>query len=878
MSLRKKMLLTVGITLLGLWAMIFAVSSDILKRGFAKVEDHDVRQKLQRLQDTIAYEINNLSSQVNDWAVWDEAYSFIGDGDPEFVERNLPDTTYSELRLNLVLFLNIEGELVFGTGFDLQTKKATSVTQGVLDHIATREFMRLHLDRERSVRTGTAGVILLPEGPMFLASRAILPTGGQGSARGLLIMGRAFDEHQVQLISSLTHLTFSIHRYEASPPALDSKAPVTAPGDDEVLVRQVSDDIIAGYGLLRDAYGKPALLLHVEIPRKIHRLGETSVSYLMVSVLLLGFIFLVLTFLLLERLVLCRVLRLDRSVKDIAAGADPSMRVVSDGSDEIASLAANINKMLTALEESQRGRHEALLRFESVIQNAPLVAIQGIDRRGVICHWNNASASLYGYAASEAIGMPYQQVLSSIEAPGALEDAVTRVWDTRTMSHPMELTVRPRDGGLRWVYSSSWPLIENGTVVEVFRMDVDITERKRAEDERMKMEGQLFHVQKIESVGRLAGGVAHDFNNMLGVIIGHCEMALELLPPEQPLHQHLSEIQKAAERSADLTRQLLAFARKQTVRPKVLDLNDIISGMLKMLRRLIGEDIDLVWSPGHETGKVKVDPSQIDQVLVNLVVNARDAISGAGTICLKTENAAIPPSDFLDPDEHAGSDYVLLSVRDNGQGMDRRTLDRVFEPFFTTKEMGRGTGLGLATVYGIVKQNCGYIHVESEPGMGATFRIYLPRYDERPAQAMDAEETRKPPGGKETILLVEDDKALLTLSKGILESLGYTVLAAPSPKEGMRLAEDHPGAINLLVTDVVMPEMNGLELAARIDSIRPGLKCLYTSGYTADMIAHRGILDEHVHFIPKPFRRIDLAGKVREVLEGEPAHGISIQD
>jgi len=1068
-NLRKKMLLSVGITIACLLGMIVAVSSVILKRGFAEVEDRDARQKVQRLQDTIAYEISNLSSEVNDWALWDEAYAFIEDRNSAFVERNLPNSSYLELRLNLILFLTNDGEVVFGTGFDLQKKEIVPIPKGVLDHIVTREFLGWHLDPERSIQTGTAGLFLLPEGPMLMASRAILPTAGGENAGGLLVMGRSFDEHQIKFISNLTHLAFNLQRYGEDRPSGITEALAPGHGDDPILLSKVSDDVIQGCVLLLDIYGKPALHLRLDIPREIHRLGKTSVISLVVSVLSISLIFLILALWLLEKLVLSRLLSLDRSVKAIAAGADPSMRVPSTGSDELSSLAANINGMLTALEESQRGRHEALLRFESVLQNAPLVAIQGIDRNGEICHWNNASARLYGFEASEAIGSPFQQVLSSAEAPDSrLEEALSEAWESCSVSQPMEIMVRARDGSLRWVYSSSWPLIENGRVAEVFRMDVDITERKRmeeaiekrllsltrpldaadsiefedlfdiediqklqdqfakatgvasiithtdgvpitkpsgfcqlceniirrtekglrncyhsdsvigrlsgkgptvepclssglwdagasisvggrhianwligqvrdetqhesrmrayaheigadetafieafyevpamsrdqfekiaqalftlagqlssmayqniqqarfiterkrAEDERLKLETQLFHVQKIESVGRLAGGVAHDFNNMLGVILGYSEMALDQVPPEQPLHQHLLEIQKAANRSADLTRQLLAFARKQTVSPRVLDLNDTISGMLKMLHRLIGEDIDLFWSPGHEIWKVKVDPSQIDQILVNLTVNARDAMSETGSITIKTENVVMGPPHFPDQVGFVRGEHVLLSVSDTGEGMDQETLDHLFEPFFTTKEVGRGTGLGLATVYGIVKQNCGHICVDSRLGMGATFNIYLPRFEPDPMQTSADEIGRAPAGGMETVLLVEDDEALLNLSRGILESLGYTVLATPSPKKGLQLAEDHPGEIHLLLTDVVMPELNGRELAERVHGLRPGLKCLYTSGYTADMIAHRGILSENLHFIHKPFKRNDLARKVRDVLE-----------
>jgi CheY-like chemotaxis protein len=337
--------------------------------------------------------------------------------------------------------------------------------------------------------------------------------------------------------------------------------------------------------------------------------------------------------------------------------------------------------------------------------------------------------------------------------------------------------------------------------------------------------------------------------------------------PAQPLHADLLEIRKAAERSADLTRQLLAFARKQVVSPKVLDLNDTTAGMLKMLQRLIGEDIHLAWLPGANLWTVRIDPSQIDQILANLCVNARDAISGVGKITIETGNIALDEAYCAD---HAGfvpGKYVLLAMSDNGCGMDKGILGKLFEPFFTTKVVGKGTGLGLATIYGIVKQNNGFINVYSEPDQGTTFRIYLPRHIGKAEQVRT--EVRQEPvmRGQETVLVVEDEPSLLELSKLMLETQGYLVLTAGTPGEAMRLAEKHAGEIHLLMTDVVLPEMNGPDLAQKLLSVHPNLKCLFTSGYTANVITHHGVLDEGVHFIQKPFSRKDLAAKVREALE-----------
>ena len=428
--------------------------------------------------------------------------------------------------------------------------------------------------------------------------------------------------------------------------------------------------------------------------------------------------------------------------------------------------------------------------------------------------------------------------------------------------------VRP-DGEQRWIWACGQHRRNaQGVCDRMVGIVQDITARKRAEEEHARLESQFQQAQKMESVGRLAGGVAHDFNNMLAAILGYAEIALGQVDPSEPLHDDLEEIRKAAERSADLTRQLLTFARRQTVAPKVLDLNETVSGVLKMLQRLIGEDIHLEWHPSANVWAVKVDPSQIDQILANLCVNARDAIADVGKITIETRNRTFDEEYCAD---HAGfvpGDYVMLAVSDDGCGMDRETLAHIFEPFFTTKGVGEGTGLGLATVYGAVRQNDGFVNVYSEPGAGTTFTVYLPRHTGSTGKARTLGASGPAPRGHETILLVEDEPSVLKLARNLLEGYGYAVLAARSPGEAIDIARQHPGEIHLLMTDVVMPDMNGRDLANNLLSRHPSLKCLFMSGYTANVIVHHGVLDEGLLFIQKPFSARDLAVKVREALDG----------
>lgn len=505
-------------------------------------------------------------------------------------------------------------------------------------------------------------------------------------------------------------------------------------------------------------------------------------------------------------------------------------------------------------------------RFRSLVESAP----EGIfvQSEGRFVFLNPAMVKLLGAArAEDLLGTDLMERI----APEYHEAVQQRIMEQRETGKPVPFMGQEYlrlDGSRVAVETTAVAIRFEGQDAHLVFVR-DITERRQAEEEQEKLRNQLNQLQKMESIGRLAGGVAHDFNNMLGVILGYTQMAMEKMDPAQPLFNYLKEIRKVAERSADLTRQLLAFARKQTVAPRILDLNETVNGMLNMLQRLIGESIDLAWLPGRELRPVKVDPAQIDQILANLCVNAKDAISGVGRICIETSNVSFDDAYCAARADFLPGDYVQLTVSDNGSGMDRATLKQIFEPFFTTKSVGKGTGLGLSTVYGIVKQNHGFINVYSEPGQGTSFKIYLPQHKGESVQFQVKDTVSPVAEGIETVLLVEDEPALLELGQMMLKSLGYRVLAAGSPLEALELVRSGREDIHLLLTDVVMPEMNGKDLFSRLLALYPRLRCLYMSGYTADVIAHHGVLEEGVNFIQKPVSTKDLAVKVRAVLDGK---------
>ncbi len=487
------------------------------------------------------------------------------------------------------------------------------------------------------------------------------------------------------------------------------------------------------------------------------------------------------------------------------------------------------------------------------------------DLKGTLTFVNDAACRLMGYDRDELIGMNYRNY-SSPETARHMYEVYHRIFESGNSEFMMDYEIIRKDGSVRTHQANAALLRDQAGGPKGFRVLVrDVTERKRAEDEKAKLEGQLLQAQKMESVGRLAGGVAHDFNNMLSVILGYTELIKLRLEPDNPLLHDLMEIERAAGRSKDITAQLLAFSRKQIISPRPMNLNDLISSRQKTLARLIGEDIDLRFYPGEGLWSIRFDLSQMEQILVNLAVNARDAMPHGGKLTIETANILMN-EDYCRM--HLGftpGPYVLLAVSDNGSGMDKETLQNVFEPFFTTKETGKGTGLGLATVYGIVQQNNGFINVYSEQGQGTTFKIYLPR-------SMDgvevSEEILEQPValGSGKVLLVEDDDLMRKMTTDMLKTIGYSVLAVGSPLEALSICEEKDARLDLVITDVVMPGMSGRELRDKLGIIRPDIKVLFMSGYTSNVIVHHGVLEEGVHFIQKPFSLNDFARKVQEAM------------
>jgi PAS domain S-box-containing protein len=511
-------------------------------------------------------------------------------------------------------------------------------------------------------------------------------------------------------------------------------------------------------------------------------------------------------------------------------------------------------------------------RYRMLVENASeifyRVHLRDDPDRGEVEFVSQQSEALTGHGPQDFLSDPTlwldsvhpddrAAVLARTEAILASRTAGTRTYRIRNAAR----------GDYHWIDDRIIPWMDaEGKVAGFQGVARDVTERMEAEEDRRRLESQLRQAQKLEAIGRLAGGVAHDFNNLLTVILGCGEVGLAEIDPVSPVHHDLKEIVEAAHRAASLTQQLLAFSRRQTIAPRVLDLNAQLKGIERMLQRTIGEDVDLIFALREGTWPVSLDRSQLDQLVVNLAVNARDAMPDGGSLTIETGNAILDDNYCS---AHAGASpgaYTVLTVSDTGHGMDSATLEHIFEPFFTTKEEGKGTGLGLATVYGIVKQNQGYITVYSEPGQGTTVRIYIPRYLGKPDLAAPAAVPAPPAGGHEVLLLVEDNEQLRRLTRRLLERLGYTVLEANDPEHALALCAEHEGQIDLLLTDVVMPVMNGARLSEGVTALRPRIKTLFMSGYPASIIARRGLLHNGIQHLQKPFDANTLALRIREAL------------
>jgi len=599
---------------------------------------------------------------------------------------------------------------------------------------------------------------------------------------------------------------------------------------------------------------------------EIERAGNRA----MVTLLSIGLgIFLITTFLgwRVTRTIGGRLQHLDAAVRALGRG-EFHQRVNVGGHDEIGRLAQVFNDMSVRVSDLYKTLQRSEAQFRSLIENVSdfIVVLQAdgtiryaspsFDRE--VGDGSSVVAQNLLVLAAHEDRAEVEKLLAAARAKGMAGEAEMTPIDS-------EFRIRRRNGGVRTLEVSATNLLQHPAVSGIVMNARDVTERR-------KLEEQLLQAQRMEAIGTLSGGIAHDFNNILTVILGHTEVLLQALPPASAEYAHLKSIDEASRRASTLTRQLLAFSRKQVLQPRVFNLNSLIVDLDKMLRRLISEDIELETVTDPKLGTTRADPGQVEQVVMNLVVNARDAMKSGGRITIETANVTLDEEYVRSHTGARSGPHVMLAVSDTGEGISPETLPLIFEPFFTTKEVGKGTGLGLSTVYGIVKQSGGTVWVYSQPGRGTTFKIYLPRVDE--SESVVAEPVRRAvAAGAETVLLVEDEPALRDLIRYALTGNGFTVLDVPSPADAIALSRRHNGSLHLLLTDVIMPGMDGPALARQVLKERPDIKILYMSGYATNFIMHDGVVDAGTNFLEKPFHPRTLLNKVREVLDNSPRVG-----
>ena len=853
-SLRNKTLIIVLAALIGLVGGLYVLSRAVLLGGFSELEADFAAENLGRATSALSNEADTLEHTADQFADLDQTYAFLRGPHPEAVRGEFPARMFEQLRVNFIVVVDGSGNRVFSQGFNVVAMSSCPVPAD-LDP---------HLTKGSPLIGGTpgtgdiTGILMLGSGPVLVDSSAILTSNSDGPPAGRLIMGRWLDEDETVRLAGMTHLPIEIEPIDSPGLPRDFREAAGAiTNENPSLIRPNAKNSLAAYQELHDIYGRPAAILRVLMPRRIYQQGQASLLQFLLLLLAAGLAFGSVTMYLLERFVISRVGHLSDDITNVGASGDLSARVRASGHDELANLADTINGMLEDLERVQFERQHERARLTAMLERIPAV-LWTTDANLRIDSAVGAGLEALGFHPREAAGLSVMDFFSTKDTGAPPIAAHRKALEGHAVAY--ELTWKDRK-----FESHVQPLrYGDGAIQGVVGVALDVTERERLTD-------QLRQSQKMQAVGELAGGVAHDFNNLLMVVKGHAQLLLDRIPESSSLRLSAEQVDKAADRAATLTRQLLAFSRKQVLQPRVMDLNDAVAGMIKMFSRVIGENIEMAFLPGGKLGHVRADPGQIEQVLLNLVVNARDAMPDGGRLTIETSNVELDSAYAAVHTSVAPGQYVMLTVTDTGCGMDSETQARIFEPFFTTKGPGKGTGLGLATVYGVVKQSGGYIYVYSELGRGTTFKIYLPQVWAEVERLSPDTQKKRSSRGTETILFVEDEQSVRELVRDYLVGAGYCMLEASDGTQALKVAAAHPGPIHILITDVVMPHLSGPELASKLTAERPNLKVLFISGYTDDTVFRHGVLEGGVAFLQKPFNLKALSQKIHEVLSHEPA-------
>jgi signal transduction histidine kinase/CheY-like chemotaxis protein len=839
MNLRKKALCIIIVTFIILIGILYIISRELLLRSFSDLEKEYTKKHLYRAVNAIEHETSSMDALLSGWATWDDTYNFILDKNKNYIRKNLTADSFIIQKINIIIYTNNSGQIVYGKYFDLEKEKELENTKKLFEDLIKNYRI---LTEHKNIKSHIKGIVLLKEEPVLVASQPILTGKYKGTVIGTLIVGRNLNYKELQHIENEVKLPVNL--YNLHDPKIPKEVIKNLLKKQPDTVQILNNKTIAGYTVIRDIYKKPVLVLKVDVKRDIYRHGEGSIIYFLVYFLITGLIIIFITIIILDKFILSRLIRLNKTVNTIGKTGNLSERVYAAGTDEFTELAQSINNMLDSIEVSQEELNKAVM-------NSITSQIAVLDREGVITSvneaWERFSRERKGEENSSSdIGEHYIKVWESETGEfttGKLKslDGIGEVIKGKSQYFSCEYKCELPSRNI-WLLINATPLAakKGGTVIS----RIDITERKKAEENLIFMEKQLRQAQKLEAIGTLAGGIAHDFNNILSAIMGYTEMTLVFLVKEEgKLKNNLQKILKASRRATDLVSQILTFSRQSEKEKQIIEIKPVIKEVIKLLRATLPSTVEIRQKIDVYSDKILGDPTQIHQILMNLSTNAAYAMSKKGGILeiSLTEVEITESTKFsdLEPDS-----YIKLSVKDTGEGIKKETLDKIFDPFFTTKPQGEGTGLGLSVVHGIVKSYGGSIYVESEPDMGSTFNVFLPSVEGGDKKKTTGD-LNIPPSGKGHILFVDDEEDIVYLTNQLLTLLGYEVTGKTSSQEALEVFRLEPEKFTLIVTDYTMPYMTGIDLAREVIKIKPDIPVVLCTGFndslTLDKVSSFGI-------------------------------------
>jgi PAS domain S-box-containing protein len=839
--------------------LMYGLLSRALATHFAQVETRDIQREVQQVLAVLDDRRARLDSFASDYAGWDDTYRFVHDLNPAYVESNLPNETFADVELNFILYTRLDGTLVFGRGYDHATERAVPVPTSLRHALVGRTSLVGHTSLESS-RTG---ILALPEGVLLVASRPIITSEKQGPIRGALLMARYLDDRTTKAIARRAATSLTAYRTDAPSLPVDVReARDRLTGDHNLLMRSLSSAMAAGYALLRDVDGNPAMILRVDFPRLYYIQALAGLRRLVALVGVLALLGGLCALLALEQWVLSRLSRLNTAVERIGVEGDLSARVPPDrGRDELSVLTGRINRMLSSLENSRLEQEQSDRRKAAIVEHAQ----EGICLVDLQTHRieeaNPALHEMLGTAPEGLVGLSVEQAFAgpAVVAWAAhlpLHDEAECVFETR----------HSRTDGRAIELEISMSLLRESDRQIACAVVRDITERHLAEQERARLEQEFRQGQKLQAVGQLAAGMAHNFNNVLAVIMSTIELVMT--EAGETLSARLEVALNSATKAAGMIKQFLVFSRQMPIEKKPVKLPQVIDEVAEMCQRTFDRKIELRVEK-RNLPFVLGNQSQIHGVLLNMCINARDALEACDDfgrplwVDLRADVVKVRGGEVGHPEVTPG-EYVRVTIADNGSGMDAATRERIFEPFFTTKEPGKGTGLGLSTAYDVISEHGGWIDCDSQPGVGTTFEVYLPV-----ARDADAREVIRPRplagtlDGTETILVVEDEEDLRRMFASLLENHGYRVLQAFDGQDGIATFVSQTRNIDLVLLDLSMPRMSGWEVMGAMRAVIPEVRIILCSGYPVD----EGDLNGAQAAVSKPFEAAKLLTTIRRVLD-----------